>query len=551
MTSKANSNSSEITCAEAIVRSLVNNGVTTMFGIPGAQTYPMFDALQKHQSEIDVYVSRHEQGAGYMAFGYAKSTGRVGTFCVVPGPGVLNATAALCTAHNTPVLCIAGQVPSEFLGVGHGMLHELPDQLRTLRTLTKSANRINYPEEAPSLVQDAFHSLTSGRIEPAALEIPMDVLQQRALVDLDIQPRPAVLAKPKPKMVAAAAQMIRESSRPMIYVGSGAIHAQAEVLQLAKMLQAPVVAYRGGRGIAGDDTPYGFNCVAGYHYYERSDLMIGIGTRLELPAFRWQEGIAPGNMIRIDIDPTQSVRLRGDIGIVADSKLALQSLLEDLQTDFPARASREAEFAEVKAKAWGEIQKIQPQMSYLNVMRDVLPREAFVVEEISQVGFASWYGFPVYEPRKLVTGGYQGNLGHGFQTAIGVKIANPDCPVVSITGDGGFMFGVQELATAVQYKVGLITLIFNNNAFGNVRRDQIEFFDGRIYGSELVNPDFVKLAESFGARAYRAHSPDELRTYLDKALIDAEEGPVVIEVPCERGSEASPFSLLLPANYGR
>ena len=317
------------------------------------------------------------------------------------------------------------------------------------------------------------------------------------------------------------------------------------------MLQAPVVSFRGGRGIVGDDTPYGFNCVAGYEYYQSTDLMIGVGTRLELPAFRWQAGIAPGNMIRIDIDPTQSVRLRGNVGIVADSKLALQALLDELQTDFSARESKAAELEEVKEKAWQRIEQIQPQMSYLNVMRDVLPREAFVVEEISQVGFASWYGFPVYEPRKLVTGGYQGNLGHGFQTAVGVKIANPDCPVVSITGDGGFMFGVQELATAVQYKVGLITLIFNNNAFGNVRRDQIEFYDGRVYGSELVNPDFVKLAESFGASAYRAQSPEELRRCLEKALIDAEDGPVVIEIPCERGSEASPFSLLLPANYGR
>ena len=190
-------------------------------------------------------------------------------------------------------------------------------------------------------------------------------------------------------------------------------------------------------------------------------------------------------------------------------------------------------------------------MTYLGIMRDVLPRDTFLVEEISQVGFAAWYGFPVYEPRKLVTCGYQGNLGHGFQTALGVKVANADTPVVSIAGDGGFMFGVQELATAVQYKIGLITIIFNNSAFGNVRRDQINFFDGHVYGSELQNPDFVRLAESFGAMAYRASSPDELRTCLEKALIDSEQGPVVIEVPCERGSEASAFEFLLPNNYGR
>jgi acetolactate synthase-1/2/3 large subunit len=228
----------------------------------------------------------------------------------------------------------------------------------------------------------------------------------------------------------------------------------------------------------------------------------------------------------------------------------VRALLEELKDGYHTPASREAEFEALKAEAWAEIQEVQPQMTYLGIMREVLPRETFVVEEISQVGFASWYGFPVYEPRKLVSCGHQGNLGHGFQTAIGVKIANPDVPVVSITGDGGFMFGVQELATAVQYGVGTITLIFNNSAFGNVRRDQIEFFEGRHYGSELRNPDFVKLAESFGARAYRATSEQEFRRQLERALIDAESGPVVIEIPVERGSEANPFRFILPENYG-
>jgi acetolactate synthase-1/2/3 large subunit len=243
--------------------------------------------------------------------------------------------------------------------------------------------------------------------------------------------------------------------------------------------------------------------------------------------------------------------LRGDIGIVADSRLAVAALLQAIAKDYTPPASREQQFLDLKAGSWREIQKVQPQMTYLNIMREVLPREVFLVEEISQVGFASYYGFPVYEPRKLVTCGYQGNLGHGFQTALGVKVANPDVPVVSITGDGGFMFGVQELATAVQYKIGLITLIFNNNAFGNVRRDQINFFDGHVYGAELRNPDFVKLAESFGAAGYRANSPQQFRKLLEQALIESAQGPVVIEIPCERGSETSPFEFLMPANYGR
>ena len=538
------------TCAEAIIRTLLANDVDTVFGIPGVQTYSLFDALYKHQNRVTTYVSRHEQGAAYMALGYAKSTGRIGVYCVVPGPGVLNTASALCTGHNAPVLCITGQVPSAYVGLGHGMLHELPDQLDSLRSLTKWAQRVRHPAEAPLLVNEAIRNLANGRVQPVALEIPSDVLGKKLSADLNEHRPPRMIDEPDPDAVKAAAKMIRKASKPMLYVGSGAIHAKEEVAELARLIQAPVTSFRGGRGIVGDDTPYGFNCVAGQMYYAESDLMIGIGSRLELPAFRWQEGIATIPLIRIDIDPTQSVRLRGDIGIVADSKLALQALLQELPNSIATPRVRESEFESVKQRAWTEIQKIQPQMAFLDALRTALPSDAFVVDEISQVGFVSWCGFPVYEPRKLVTSGFQGNLGHGFQTAIGVKIANPDSAVVSITGDGGFMYGVQELATAVQYGIGLIVLIFNNNSFGNVRRDQIERYGGRVFGSELVNPDFLKLADSFGAESFRADTPAELRRCLQSSLADSSDKPTVIEVPCDRGSETSPFGLLQPANYG-
>ena len=192
-----------------------------------------------------------------------------------------------------------------------------------------------------------------------------------------------------------------------------------------------------------------------------------------------------------------------------------------------------------------EIQKVQPQMAYLNILREVLPANAIVTDELSQVGFASWYGFPVYEPRTFITSGYQGTLGSGFPTALGAKVANPDRPVVAITGDGGFMFGVQELSTAVQFKIGVVTLVFNNNAYGNVRRDQRQHFDGRVVASDLVNPDFVKLAESFGVGAARVTSPDHFRPALEKALADG--GPYVISVEVPTDSEVSPWAFIHPA----
>lgn len=532
-------------CADTIVESLIANDVNTIFGLPGAQTYALFEALRRRSDRIRFIGSRHEQGAAYMAFGYAKSTGRIGAYTVVPGPGVLNTTAALCTAHNAPVLCLTGQIPSEFIGVGHGMLHELPDQLATLRTLTKWAARISHPAEAPSIMTEAFRQLRSGRLQPIAIEVPGDVLAASGAADVDLTISAVPAFDPDPDKIRAAAELITDARRPMIMVGSGAIEAAEEVRELARLIQAPVVSFRGGRGIVSDDAPYGFNCAAGYRLWSGTDLMIGIGSRLELPAFHWQKGRPTNTLIRIDIDPKQMIRLKADVDIVSDAKAACRELIDAVAKRSTRVPSREEEFRDIKAKALRDIQKVQPQMAYLNVIREVLPRDGFLVEEISQVGFTSWFGFPVYEPRKLVTGGYQGNLGHGFQTGLGVKVANPDTAVVSLTGDGGFMFGVQELATAVQHRIGLVTILFNNNAYGNVRRDQMDLYDGNAYASELENPDFVRLAESFGAQAYRAATPEQLRVVLEPAL--AADGPAVIEVPCERGSETSPWEFLMPA----
>ena len=536
-----------ISCADALVKSLIAHKVDTVFGLPGAQTYALIEALRGHKEQIRFVGSRHEQGCAYMAFGYAKSTGREGVYTVVPGPGVLNTTAALCTAHNAPVLCLSGQIPSNFIGAEHGALHELTDQLATLSTLTKWASRINHPGEVPSIMSEAFKYLRSGRIQPVAVEVPADVLATQGAVDMAYPDPPLPVLYPDPENIQNAARMISAANKPMIMVGSGAVDAGEEILELAKMIQAPVTAFRGGRGIVSDDSLYGFTCAGGYKMWADTDLMIGIGSRLELPAFRWQQGKPTNQLVRIDIDPTQMNRLKPDVAIVADAQAATRALLDELNKHNLKVASREDEFKTVKTQILEEIQEIQPQMQYLNVIREVMPDDGILVEEISQMGFTSWFGFPVYKPRQLITSGYQGNLGHGFQTGLGVKVGNPDKAVISLAGDGGIMFGIQELASAVQHQIALVTIIFNNNAYGNVRRDQINLYDGNDYGSELRNPDFVKLAESFGALAFRAKTPGELKKTLEKAL--AESGPVVIEVPCERGSETSPWKFIMPGGY--
>jgi len=533
---------------EAIVNGLVAHGVDTVFGLPGAQIYGLFDAF--HQAQLKMIGARHEQACGYMAYGYARATGRPGVFSVVPGPGVLNAGAALLNAYgsNEPVLCLTGQVPTAFLGKGRGHLHEMPDQLGTLRTFVKWAERIEYPGAAPAVVSRAFQEMLSGRRGPVSLEMPWDVFTQRTEVGPSQVFDTFRAPHPDPDHIKAAADLIKGSKRPMIFVGSGAIDAGEEILELAEMIDAPVVAFRSGRGIVSNAHELGLTMASAYKLWPTTDLIIGIGTRMELPTsgFRWPYQPKGLKSVRIDIDPVEMRRVTSDAAIVADAKAGTADLAAAVKkAGYSKTSGRRAEIREATAAAQQEIQKVQPQMAYLNILREVLKANAIVTDELSQVGFASWYGFPVYQPRTFITSGYQGTLGSGFPTALGAKVANPDRPVVAITGDGGFMFGVQELSTAVQFKIGVVTLVFNNNAYGNVRRDQQERFDGRVVASDLVNPDFVKLAESFGAGAARVTSPDHFRPVLEKALADG--GPYVISVEVPTGSEVSPWAFIHPA----
>jgi acetolactate synthase-1/2/3 large subunit len=532
------------TGGEAIVNGLVAHGVDTVFGLPGAQIYGLFDAFQ--QAQLKVIGARHEQACGYMAYGYARSTGKPGVFSVVPGPGVLNAGAALLTAYgaNEPVLCLTGQVPTQFLGKGRGHLHEMPDQLATLRSFVKWADRIEYPDAAPSLVSRAFQEMQSGRRGPVALEMPWDVFTQRADVAAAKPFDPFPAPQPDTERVKDAAGLVAASKSPMIFVGSGAIHAAEEILELAELIDAPVVAFRSGRGIVSNAHELGLTMAAAYRLWPHTDLMIGIGSRMELPTMsRWPYRPDGLKCVRIDIDPSEMRRYTPDVAVIADAQAGTRELLAAVRKrGYTKQKDRRAAIRDASAAALKQVQAIQPQMAYLNILRDVLPDNAIVTDELSQVGFASWYGFPVYAPRTFITSGYQGTLGSGFPTALGAKVAHPDRPVVAISGDGGFMFGVQELATAVQFNIGVVTLVFNNNSYGNVRRDQIERFDGRVVASDLVNPDFVKLAESFGVGAARVTSPDGFRSALEKAL--AHGGPYLIDIEVPTGSEASPWPFI-------
>lgn len=548
---------SRMTGGAAIVEALIANGVDTVFGLPGVQMYPLFDALQKHSDHIRTYGARHEQACGYMAFGYARSTGRPGVFSVVPGPGVLNTAAALVTAlgANAPILCVTGQVPSAFIGRGRGHLHELPDQLGTLRTITKWAMRIERAADAPEIINEAFRQMLTGRPGPVAVEMAWDTMAASGDIALPITA--ATLRPPRaasPSEIEAAAAILLTAKRPMILTGSGAQHASTAICALAEELDAPVAAFRGGRGVVPEDHDLGISSFAAKELWPRTDVVVGIGTRLEMPFMRWTGMMklidrpqAPPHIIRIDIDPAEMLRLVPHAGIVADAGVgatALLAALQRLKAKKPAvtAAAIRADMTSTRHAARAKIETVQPQLAYLDAIREVLPREGIFVSELCQAGFTALYGFPVYAPRTFITEGYQGTLGYGFPTALGVKAAHPDKPVVSITGDGGFMFAVQELATAAQENIALVTVLFNNASYGNVMRDQRTNFGNRVIGAALKNPDFMMLAKAFAIEGHRVTSPGDLKPVLAKAL--AAKKPALIEVEVPQGSETSPWDFI-------
>lgn len=543
-----------MTGGDAIVEGLKAQGVDTVFGLPGAQMYPFFDALARSADTIRTIGARHEQTCGYMAFGAARSTGKAAVYSVVPGPGMLNTTAALATAWGTctPMLCVTGQVPTPYIGKGRGHLHEIPDQLGTLRSLVKWAERIERPADAPELVAEAFRQMQIGRPGPVALEMAWDVMASSEEVPVAKAAQHAAPRIPDRDAMSRAIDLIRNAKRPMIMTGSGAQDASAEIAALAERLGAPVSAFRGGRGVVDEAGPYGLSSYAAFKYFAECDLLIGIGSRLEMPYMRWQPGMglvpspeAPPYLIRIDVDPAEMDRFPPHAPLVGDAAATVSALLSALTEAGHQPADNRAAIETARSAADREAQVVQPQMEYLGVIRKELPPDGFLVEELCQVGFTSYFGYPVHTPRTYVSTGFQGTLGYGFPTALGVKAANPGKPVVSVTGDGGLLFAVQELATAKQYGIGLVTLVFNNEAYGNVRRDQQERFGNRLIGADLVNPDFPALAKAFGIHGARVHMPAELGPVLAEALRKNE--PALIEVVTPRGSEVSPWRFIHPA----
>jgi acetolactate synthase I/II/III large subunit len=539
-----------MTTAEATVASLIAHGIDTMYALPGVHNDYLFDALFKASDAIRVVHSRHEQGAAYMALGAALATNKPQPYAVVPGPGLLNTGAALLTAYsmNAPVLALIGQIPDADIGRGVGHLHEIRDQAGIIARLVDFTDRMRGPDTAFELVAQALRSMGTGRPGPAALECAIDVWGRTGSV-IPVPPSPAPDVAIDEDALTAAAKRLGAAKRPMIICGGGAQAAAAEITELSAMLQAPVLGYRRGRGVLDSRDPLSVTLPLGHELWAQADVVLAVGTRLLMQLRQWgiDENLA---VIRVDADPKEPARLRNpEVALIGDAQRILRRLVDSIGAYNIRRPARSDEMQD-RQSVWTKLlSKLGPQLGYLAAIRAELPEDGILVDEVTQVGFAARLAFPVYRPRSFLSPGYQDNLGWGFATALGVQDARRDVPVVAISGDGGFLYTANEMATAVRHRIPLTVVVFADGAFGNVSRIQQEQFGNRLIACDLTNPDFVRFAESFGAAAERARNPNELRAALRRA-ISRRDGPTLIEVPV--GPMPSPWEfIMLPKVRGQ
>jgi acetolactate synthase-1/2/3 large subunit len=527
------------TIAQHILDGMKATGISQLFCLPGVQNDPFFDAVVDARDWLEVIVTRHEQGCAYMAMGAAQATGRPTAMCVVPGPGLLNAAAGLSSAcgAGARVLAIVGQIHSPLLGKGYRVLHELDDQPAVLRQVTKHAAIIRDPDAAAQQIQHAFDELVSGTPRPVAIEVPADLwakpsagnvvagTRSMPVIDLDDVDR--------------AAAKLRAAVNPLIWVGTGAQDAAPAVRQLAELLQAPVSTRRMGHGVM-DETSHLFAPIGLAHrWWADLDLVLGVGSRIEFPLLQW--GTSGLDLIQINTDLDELDRHGiGALGVHGDAAEVVPLLVERLGD--LRRQDRRAELTAERAEFYNDVAHLEPQLSYLAAIRDALPDDAILVEDATQMTFVAHFAYQFRHPRTYLSTGFAGTLGAGVAAAIGAKAGAPDRTVVAVIGDGGFLFTATELASAVQHHIAAIMVVFNDNAYGNVRRIQQERFGvERTIASTLVNPDIVAFAESFGCLGLRAHDPHDLGDALRKAM--AHDGPVVIEVPV--GEVPSPWPFIV------
>ena len=522
-----------MTGGQALVRSLEAHGVTTVFGIPGTHNLAVYDALL--DSPIRHISARHEQGAAFMADGYARTSGNVGVCLSTTGPAALNTLTPLGTAYSdsSPVLCIASQIQTEFLGREKGLLHECSGQSGAFQAVTKWWQTATTVEAIPWLVRDAFAQLGSGRPRPAALEIPCDVLDSAGQPSLPA-PLEMELEQPEPEELSRACRLLEKARRPVIWAGGGVIRAgaSAALTRLAERLQSPVFTTTLGKGAIPEDHPLSAGNTllhpAGRAYLQTCDLMLAVGTRLkEIETERWRLKL-PEQLVHIDIDPAEIGRNYGvSAAVVGHARPALEGCLKLCRGDASSR-DRAQEVKDLRDSIRSECRRRAPAaVELVKCLRAALPRESILVCDLTAAATWCHHLLEVYQPAGFHSPWGFCTLGFGLPAAIGARLAQPRRPLVLLSGDGGFLFNCQELATAVECGLPLVMMVFNDRGYGVLRPQQMARY-GRTHAADLVGPDFAALARAFGAAALRVERLEDLSRNISEAL--RQPGPCLIEV---------------------
>ena len=516
---------------EALIRTLHAYGVEVVFGLPGAGQYEAIDAIYR-QEGMRYVTTRNEQAISYMADGYARVSGKPGVGIAVEGPGFFNTTAGLATAfaQSSPVLLVTGD--------HHGV--SIPgrprhDSLGDYGAYSKWAGRAESPGDIPGLVREAFRQLNTPRKRPVVLEIGPHVFRAEEEVRLEEEVRPLAAESYAPAagdgdQLAHAARLLAESKRPLLWVGAGASEGAPLVRKIAEHLGSPVVSSRSGKGILPARHPLSLGMFEARFRplkdrVDECDVILAVGTATDLSA-----RLDVQTVIRIDDDPDEiSQDGAHTLGILGDAALSLEVLYGNLAGLASPRHNVTEDIQAINAHRFGPEEQLQPQGAFMDAMRAAIPDDGIFVGGMNQMGYYGRHYYHSQSPRGYQTSSHHGTLGSVFPVGIGLKIGRPDRAVVVVSGDGGILYNLQELATAVQYGINVVTIVFNDNAYGNVWRAQMEEFDGRVIGTELHNPDFVKLAEAYGARGVLAENPSQLEAAVGEAV--TADAPTLIEVP--------------------
>ncbi len=514
---------------DIIIECLKAQGVSAVFGMPGTQNIQIYDALlRRGEGTIDHYLVRHEYAATQMADGFARATGEVGVAITVPGPGASNASTGILEAFTdcAPVLLITGQSDSSFYSKHPSKMFHGLDQMRFFESITKYCAIAHTVAEIPVVIENAFKAMRSGRPGPTFLEFPMDVVTGEGDVRIPPRVERTELPPPDDASLSTAVETIRNAKMPLIFAGSAVFHSNArnELRLLAEKLNAPVIVTRNGKGVLSEDHPLALQICYGYlgrEALQRTDCLIGIGPRFtSIDTRNWSLEL-PQPFIQIDEDADEiGLEYPCDIGVVGDLKLTLQALIEDV-------GSGENGWDEVLAELRVGFDA-QPPLPVIHEFQDVLPRDTIYAIDVHALGYASFAEFPIYDPRTFLYPNIGVALGHAYPAAIGAKVAYPDRPVICFSGDGGFLMGAVEMATAMKYGINVVAVVVNDGALSAIKGSQQKGCEGRTIDTDLLNPNFVEFAKSFGAYAERVEDLGDFKDTLRDAL--AAEKPALIEV---------------------